>query len=89
MRWTGDTINLAELAYGIWLTGQINNGQISVTEILECLERVFRVRLGKPHRRWQSIAARKPLGYAKYMDERRWRLRGGWRMSWGGNIQFH
>jgi hypothetical protein len=69
MRWTGESISLVELAYGIWLTGQVNNGQVSITEIVEFLEVVFRVRVGKPHRRWQSIASRKRLSYTKYLDE--------------------
>lgn len=69
LKWTGETINLVELAYGIWLTGQVNNGQVSITEIVEFLEKAFRVRIGKPHRRWQGIANRKRLGYTRYLDE--------------------
>jgi len=74
MRWTGETINLVEIAYGIWLTGQLNNGQlnngqVSVTEIVEFLEVAFRVKIGKPHRRWQGIARRKRLGYTRFLDE--------------------
>jgi hypothetical protein len=69
LKWTGESINLVEIAYGIWLTGQVNNGQVSITEIVEFLERVFRVRIGKAHRRWQGIANRKRLGYTKFLDE--------------------
>jgi hypothetical protein len=69
VKWTGETINLVEIAYGIWLTGQLNNGQVSITEIVEFLEHAFRVRIGKPHRRWQGIASRKRLGYTRYIDE--------------------
>jgi len=69
LKWTGETINLVEVAYGIWLTGQLNNGQVSITEIVEFLEKVFRVRIGKPHRRWQGIASRKRLGYTRFLDE--------------------
>lgn len=69
LKWTGETINLVELAYGIWLTGQLNNGQVSITEIVEFLEKAFRVRIGKPHRRWQGIANRKRLGYTRFLDE--------------------
>jgi hypothetical protein len=68
MKWTGESINLVEIAYGVWLTGQVNNGQTSITEIVEFLERAFRVRIGKPHRRWQGIANRKRLGYTRYLD---------------------
>jgi len=69
LRWTGETINLAELAYGIWLTGQVNHGQVSITEIMEFLEAVFRVRVGKPHRRWQSLTRRKRVGAFRFVDE--------------------
>jgi len=69
VKWTGETINLVELAYGIWLTGQVNNGQVSITEIVEFLEFSFRVHIGKPHRRWQGIANRKRLGYTRFLDE--------------------
>lgn len=69
LKWTGETINLVEVAYGIWLTGQLNNGQVSITEIVEFLEKAFRVRIGKPHRRWQGIANRKRLGYTRFLDE--------------------
>lgn len=69
LKWTGETINLVEVAYGIWLTGQLNNGQVSITEIVEFLERVFHVRVGKPHRRWQSLTRRKRLAAFRYVDE--------------------
>jgi len=69
LKWTGNSVNLAELAYGIWLTGQINNGNVSVSEIVIWLERHLQVRIGDPHRRWQSIAARKRAGPFVYVDE--------------------
>ncbi|MDB5141054.1 MAG: RteC protein [Mucilaginibacter sp.] len=69
LKWTGESINLVELAYGIWLTGQVNNGNASVTEIVSWLERHFTVRIGKAHRRWQAIAGRKRVSYTKYLDE--------------------
>jgi hypothetical protein len=58
-----------KLAYGIWLTGQINNGNASVTEIVEFLEMSFGVEIGAPHRRWQSISRRKRVAPFKYVDE--------------------
>lgn len=66
---TGETINLVEIAYGIWLTGQVNNGNASISEIVLWLERHFEVRVGKAHRRWQNIAGRKRLAPFRYMDE--------------------
>jgi hypothetical protein len=69
LKWTGETINLVELAYGMWLTGQVNNGNASVTEIVEFLEQCFGVEIGAPHRRWQSISRRKRVAPFKYVDE--------------------
>ena len=69
LKWTGETINLVEIAYGIWLTGMVNNGNASVSEIVEFLERTFEVKIGKAHRRWQSLAQRKRLAAFRYMDE--------------------
>ncbi len=68
LRWTGDTINLVEMAYGIWLTNQINNGQVSVSEITRWLEETFGVHIGDAHRRWQEIAQRKSVSPTKYLD---------------------
>jgi hypothetical protein len=68
LRWTGDTINLVELGYGIWLTNQINEGQASMAEIARWLEEIFGVHIGDPHRRWQEIAQRKSLSPTKYVD---------------------
>ena len=69
LKWTGETINLVELAYGIWLTGQINNGNASITEIIQWLEVHFQVNIGRAYRRWQSISKRKRVKPTKYIDE--------------------
>jgi hypothetical protein len=71
VKWTGETINLAEIGYGVWLTGQVNNGNASITEILECLEICFKVKIGTAFRRWQSISRRKRVKPTKYLDEMR------------------
>lgn len=69
LKWTGDSINLVELAYGIWLTKQINNGHASITEIISWLEMQFHVKIGTAFRRWQSISRRKRVSTTKYIDE--------------------
>jgi hypothetical protein len=69
LRWTGDSINLVELAYGIWLTGQINDGNASIADIVQWFEVHFKTKLGRPYRRWQSIAKRKRVAVTKYTDE--------------------
>ena len=69
LRWTGETINLVEIAYGIWLTGQVNHGNASITEIVEWLEIHFKVKIGLPFRRWFSISKRKRISQTKFIDE--------------------
>jgi hypothetical protein len=68
LKWTGETINLAEVAYGLWLTGQLNHGKASMAEIVRWLEEIFSVHIGEPHRRWQEIAQRKSVSPTKYLD---------------------
>ncbi|HZY37567.1 MAG TPA: RteC domain-containing protein [Mucilaginibacter sp.] len=68
LKWTGDTINLVEIAYGIWLTNQINDGRASMAEITRWLEEIFEVHIGDPNRRWQDIARRKSISPTKYLD---------------------
>jgi hypothetical protein len=68
-KWTGEAINLVELAYGIWLTGQINNGNATITDIIEFLEDVFQVKIGRPFRRWTEISQRKMISPTKYIDQ--------------------
>jgi hypothetical protein len=68
LKWTGDTINLVEIAYGIWLTGQVNHGNATITEIIELLEEAFQVKIGRPFRRWTEIAQRKMVSPTKYID---------------------
>jgi len=69
LKWTGDTINLVEVAYGVWLTGQLNNGNATITEIIELMEEAFQVKIGRPFRRWQEIAQRKMISPTKYIDQ--------------------
>lgn len=76
--WTGDAINLAELAYGLWLTGQLNNGNASVTQITTYLEKCFNATIGKPHRRWEAIAARKRISLTSFLDKMRDAIRKRW-----------
>jgi hypothetical protein len=69
LKWTGESINLVELAYGIWLTGQINYGNATITEILEWLERHLQIKIGLAFRRWFSISKRKRVSQTKFIDQ--------------------
>lgn len=71
LNWTGETINLVELAYGLYLTGQINGGKASIAEIMEWLERQLNTDVGNTYRRWQDISKRKRLTGTKFIDQMR------------------
>ena len=71
MRWTGETINLVEIAYGIWLTGQLNDGNATITDIIRWLEAKLQVKIGVAYRRWTEISNRThhPTKYTDRMRE--------------------
>lgn len=67
--WTGGVVNLVELAYGIWLTGQLNHGNATISQIISWLEAHLQVKIGRPHRRWETISTRKRLSITKFLDQ--------------------
>lgn len=67
--WTGESINLLEMAYGIYQTAQVNNGKIGLAELVRKFEKVFNVTIGRPYRRFSEIKQRKRLSRTKYLDE--------------------
>ena len=68
MRWTGDVINLVELIYGLNLTGQLNQGNVSLNELVRWAEDLFGVKIGVIQRRFAEIQGRKRIGYTKFLD---------------------
>lgn len=69
LKWTGESINLLELAYGIYYTSQVNDGKANIIDIVRELEEIFDVNLGRPYRRLAEIRQRKRLSRTKYIDE--------------------
>lgn len=67
--WTGESINLLELAYGVYSTAQVNHGKIGIGELVRKLEKVFNVNMGRPYRRFSEIKQRKRLSRTKYIDD--------------------
>lgn len=74
LSWTGDAINLVEVAYGIWLTGQLNNGDATISEIIFWMERKFKLKIGRAYRRWTEISKRKLISPTKYLDQMKERI---------------
>jgi hypothetical protein len=68
-KWTGDKSNLIEMAYGIYDTFQINEGNVTIAEIIEWLEESLDINLSRYYRRFSEIKMRKSLSKTKYLDE--------------------
>jgi len=45
-KWTGDKIELIEIAYGIYYTRRMNSGKAEVKDIVEWLEDTLQIDLG-------------------------------------------
>lgn len=69
LKWTGDSVNLAELGYALALSGQLNHGQAAIAQVFRWLEEKFCISIGVPARRLASIRSRKRLSRAKFLDE--------------------
>ncbi|MFC0513127.1 RteC domain-containing protein [Mucilaginibacter angelicae] len=69
LSWTGDSVNMVELAYGIWLTGQLNNGNASLNQIVRWLESTLHISIGIIQRRFNEIERRKRLSVTKFIDQ--------------------
>ncbi|RQO77743.1 hypothetical protein DBR40_07145 [Pedobacter sp. KBW01] len=69
LKWTGDSVNLAELGYALALSGQLNHGQAAIAQVFRWLEEKLSVNIGVPARRLASIRSRKRLSRTKFLDE--------------------
>ena len=69
LKWTGDTINLAEIGIGIYQTKQMNNGTASLAQIFRWLEEKLQVKIGVPSKRVSELRRRKRLSRTQYLDE--------------------
>lgn len=67
-RWTGDKINLIEIAYGIYFTGQMNDGKADIKEIIAWLETSLNIDLSQAYRMFLDIRRRKTTSYTKYLE---------------------
>ena len=67
-RWTGDKINLIEIAYGIYFTGQMNDGKADIKEIIAWLETSLNIDLSQAYRMFLDIRRRKTISYTKFLE---------------------
>ncbi len=69
LRWTGDLVNLVELIYGLHLTGQLNNGNASLNEMVRWAENQFGVKIVVIQRKFAEIQRRKRITATKFIDQ--------------------
>jgi hypothetical protein len=69
--WSGDKVELVEIAYGIYYTQRLNNGKAEISEIIEWLEESLHVDLSQAYRMFVDIRRRKTISYTKFLDEMR------------------
>lgn len=67
--WTGEQVNLVELIYGIYYTGQLNHGNVEVKDIIELMETIFQVKLKSPYHTFGNIRRRKSISPTAYLDK--------------------
>ncbi len=65
--WTGDSINLVELGYALYLSKQLNGGKAGLTEIFRWLGELLGVEIGIPANRLREIKKRKRLDKVKFL----------------------
>ena len=68
LNWTGDKINLIEIAYGIYDTAQINNGDVDIIDIISSLEELLNVNLSRHYRIFSEMKNRKSVSPTRYLD---------------------
>lgn len=75
LQWTGDKSNLVELAYAIYGTKQLNNGDADIIDIVEWLEQTLQISLGRYYQTFADIRMRKAVSKTRYLDHLRDMLR--------------
>ena len=71
LKWTGDKSNLIEVAYGLFETGQLNEGDATISDVIEWLEDTLDINLSRYYRRFTEIKMRKVISPTKYLEEMR------------------
>lgn len=69
LKWTGEAVNMVELVYGIYETGQVNGGKISLSELMDFFGQVFQVNISGYFKRFADIKRRKSMSKTRYLDE--------------------
>lgn len=71
LTWTGEIVDMIELIYGLWLTGQFNGGKAGLSAIAEVFQRMFEVDLNRYASKFSQIKQRKGMSKTKFLDQMR------------------
>jgi hypothetical protein len=71
LKWTGNKVGIAELAYGLYYTGQFNNGNADVTDIYDWLQTSLELDMASVHRKFTDIRRRNTASPTKLLDRMR------------------
>ena len=69
LKWTGEAVNMVELVYGVYETGQVNGGKISLSELMEFFGQAFQVNISGYFKRFADIKRRKSMSKTRFLDE--------------------
>lgn len=67
--WTGDVVNIVELVYGVYETGQVNEGKASLAELMDYFGHALQINLTKYFKRFSDIKRRKSMSKTRFLDE--------------------
>lgn len=71
LKWTGDKVNLVEVIYGLYFTGQLNHGNADLSVIIRFMEKSLQIDLSRSYRDFIDIRNRKRSSPTRYIDEMR------------------
>ncbi|MDO3641525.1 RteC domain-containing protein [Mucilaginibacter sp. L3T2-6] len=69
LKWTGEQVNAIEMGYGLWLSGQLNDGNASLADIMYWLSASLDIDLSRHTRRFDEIKARKLVSQTRFTDQ--------------------
>jgi len=68
LKWTGKIVNLGELVYGLYYSGQLNHGNVQLSEIVALFERMFCVKIRDVHHTFGEIKERKVSSPTRFLE---------------------
>ncbi|WP_419699065.1 RteC domain-containing protein [Mucilaginibacter sp. NFX135] len=71
LKWTGDKVNLVEVIYAIYFTGQLNHGNADLSLIIRFMEKHLEIDLSRAYRDFIDIRNRKISSPSRYIDQMR------------------